>query len=158
MMKIINQHSPQAVRSSPLEKHPGDLPGQKTEGTESFDAFLQRARRAEEVAQRPEGADVEGMKKAAEQFETFFLGQLFKTMRQTVPKDGLFEQGFSSEVYTEMLDQEYARSLSEKGGIGLAEVLERQFIGEEPTNAHTLPGLQDSETAMDFEEDTADFD
>jgi Rod binding domain-containing protein len=70
-------------------------------------------------------------------------------MRETVPKDGLFEQGFSSEVYTEMLDQEYARSLSENGGIGLAEVLERQFIGEDPSLASSgLMGL-DEDGALD---------
>ena len=127
----------QTKRANPLEKHPGDLVGQKpsVEETESFDAFLERARRAEKTAQRPEGTDPEAVEQAAKQFESFFLAQILKNMRQTIPKDGLFEQGFSSEVYTEMLDQEYARSLSESGGIGLADVLQRQFLGEKPPRA-----------------------
>lgn len=131
MMKLFEPGSAPPKRANPLEKHPGDLPGAKAPAQEGFEAFLKKARRAEEVARRPDGVDVEGIGRAAQQFESFFLASLFKTMRQTVPKDGLFEQGFSSEVYTEMLDQEYARSLSEGGGIGLADVLERQFLGNQ---------------------------
>lgn len=144
MMKLFGpkvaqqaQAQTRTKRANPLEKHPGDLVGQKAsiEETQSFEAFLQKARRAEKTAQRPEGTDPDAVGEAAKQFESFFLAQILKNMRQTIPKDGLFEQGFSSEVYTEMLDQEYARSLSESGGIGLADVLERQFLGETPPQA-----------------------
>lgn len=133
MMKLFAPKTAAAPqRANPLEKHPGALPGEQAPAeAESFEAFLQRARRGEKAAQRAEGPDTEGIKRAAQQFESFFIAALFKTMRQTVPKDGLFEQGFSNEVYTEMLDQEYARSLSEGGGIGLGKVLERQFLGDE---------------------------
>ncbi len=126
-MKI---HDP---RPNPLASPPGDTLGQKHHdemGQEvNFKAFLDRARRAENASQADDAPDPEGVKRAAEQFESFFLSQLLKTMRETVPEGGLFEQGFDNEVYTEMLDQEYARSLAEQGGIGLADVLVRQLGG-----------------------------
>ncbi|MEL6181670.1 MAG: rod-binding protein [Myxococcota bacterium] len=87
----------------------------------------------EELALETEQAQRSGrrasIRKAAKEFEAHFLTHMFKVMRETVPKDGLFKQSFSNDTYTSMLDQEYARTLSDGGGFGLAAVLERQFAG-----------------------------
>jgi Rod binding domain-containing protein len=65
--------------------------------------------------------------KVAREFEALFVGMMLKSMRETVGKDKLTGGGHGEEVYRSMLDQEYAKSLTEHGGIGLTAMLERQL-------------------------------
>lgn len=65
-------------------------------------------------------------KEVAQQFESLFVGMMVKSMRDTLPKDGLFSSN-QMEAYQDMFDKQLALDLSSKGGIGLAEVIERQI-------------------------------
>ena len=65
-------------------------------------------------------------KEVAQQFESIFVGMMVKSMRDTLPKDGLFASN-QMEAYQEMFDQQLALDLSRRGGIGLADVIERQI-------------------------------
>jgi len=69
----------------------------------------------------------EGLKAAAQQFETLFLQMVMKSMRDTVPQDGLLNSD-QSRFYTGMLDQQMAQNLSTSGkGIGFARLIEQQL-------------------------------
>lgn len=68
-----------------------------------------------------------GLKEASKQFEALFIQMMLKSMRAAVPKSELSSNS-QTEIYTEMLDQQWAQSLSGKG-IGLAEQLTRQLSG-----------------------------
>ncbi|MDP3440535.1 MAG: flagellar assembly peptidoglycan hydrolase FlgJ [Azonexus sp.] len=69
----------------------------------------------------------EGLKAAAQQFETLFLQMVMKSMRDTVPQDGLLNSD-QSRFYTGMLDQQMAQNLSTSGkGIGFAKLIEQQL-------------------------------
>lgn len=70
----------------------------------------------------------EEIRKVSEDFESFFLSYMLKVMRETIPEGGLFESGFSKDIYTNMLDDAYSREISEAGGIGLADVMEVQLL------------------------------
>lgn len=63
------------------------------------------------------------LKKATGEFEEFFLHQMMKEMRKTVPKDGLIAKKHGEEIFNDMLDQKYAGLLSKKGGFGLSDFL-----------------------------------
>jgi flagellar protein FlgJ len=68
---------------------------------------------------------------AAKQFETVFMNMLLKSMRDTVPKDGMFDNS-ESRTYQGMLDQQLAQGLSGNGtpgskGTGLAELIVKQL-------------------------------
>lgn len=67
------------------------------------------------------------LKKAAKEFEAFFLNYLLKTMRESVPKDGLFGGGTGEEIYTSMLDETLSKEMAKKGGIGIAELMLKQL-------------------------------
>jgi len=68
------------------------------------------------------------IKEAAQDFEAFFLTQIFKEMRKTLPEGGLFEQGPQEKMMLEMLDEKMSDQLAHKGsGIGLAQVLMHQL-------------------------------
>lgn len=72
-------------------------------------------------------------KKVAElsrEFEAIFLEQMIRSMRATIPKDGILNAGNAEDVYQSMLDSEYAKSMTQQGsGIGLGAALQRQ-LGE----------------------------
>jgi flagellar protein FlgJ len=79
----------------------------------------------------------EGLKAAAQQFETLFLQMVMKSMRDTVPQDGLLNSD-QSRFYTGMLDQQMAQNLSTSGkGIGFAKLIEQQ-LGKRVTNGGEL--------------------
>ena len=83
---------------------------------------------------------------ASREFESLFMHQLFKSMRATISKDegSLSEAGMGGEMFTDMLDMEYAKTASENGGIGLADLVAEQFgvageSGAEGQRAAHLP-------------------
>ncbi len=98
----------------------------------------------------------EAIRAAAKEFESLFLHQLFKSMRSTIPKEGMMDAGMGGEMFTDMLDQEYAKNAAQKGGIGLADMISEQFgAGEaadgagqhEPRRPHGVNVAQQSLTA-----------
>ena len=83
----------------------------------------------------PADREAAAAKKVAKEFETMFVGMMLKSMRETVGKDKLTNGGHGEEVYRSMLDQEYAKSLTEHGGVGLTAMLERQLGKSAPGGA-----------------------
>ena len=78
---------------------------------------------------------VEAAKEVATQFEAMFIQMMLKSMRDAVPKGGLFDSN-DMETYTEMADQQIAINLAKSGGIGLADVITRQLtLGRTDTAA-----------------------
>ena len=77
------------------------------------------------------GGDSESnIKKVAQEFESLFLNEMLKSMRKAneVFGEGNFMNSNESKTYQDMHDQQLAVTLSKnKGGIGLASVLERQL-------------------------------
>ncbi len=99
---------------------------------------------AESLARKAsaKGQDPEALRSAAREFESLFLHQLFKSMRQTVLKDedSLLDAGMGGEMFTDMLDMEYAKQSAAQGGIGLAEIVAQQF-GVEMNDAQAPTSL-----------------
>ena len=67
----------------------------------------------------------ETIRAAAKQFEAVLMNMMLKSMRDTVPQDGMFDNE-QSKMFTGMLDQQLTGKLSEKG-LGLTDVLVRQL-------------------------------
>ena len=55
------------------------------------------------------------------ELETFLVKNLLSSMRSTVQKSNLIEQGFAGKIYEDMLYDEYAKDLTRNAGFGLAE-------------------------------------
>lgn len=71
--------------------------------------------------------DPETLDRICSEMESLFVNHLLKEMRNTIPEDGLVGRSPARDITTSMLDAELARTLSDGGGIGLAEVLKRQL-------------------------------
>ncbi|MDD5452530.1 MAG: rod-binding protein [Desulfovibrionales bacterium] len=96
----------------------------------------------------------EKLKAACAEFESLFIHQLLKMMRDAVPKTALFHGGPGEDIYTSMFDQEVARKMAEDRGIGLGKQLYEQ-VSEAiaKTRRNEIPGsigrggLKDKETS-----------
>lgn len=90
-------------------------------------AALDRAVESRLPERTATGDDPAAIHDAAKQFEAVFMHQVFKSMRATVPREGLMDAGFGGEVFTDMLDQEYATLASQSGALGLADLIAEQL-------------------------------
>ncbi len=97
------------------------------------------------TARRPSDKDAVAARRVAKDFESLFVGMMIKSMRETVGKDKLINGGHGEEVYRSLLDQEYARSLTEHGGVGLTAIVERQLVKTAP-GAAVNQGIQSHDT------------
>lgn len=80
-------------------------------------------------------------RKAAEQFESYFLQQMMKEMRATIEKSELSE-GHAMETYQDLMDKEVAQQMVRRGGIGLANMLEQQMLKQQAAAVSTQDALR----------------
>ena len=66
------------------------------------------------------------LKGAAQQFEQVFLNMMLKSMREATPQEGMFDNE-QTKMFTGMLDQQLAQSMSSGHGVGLADIMIRQL-------------------------------
>ena len=62
------------------------------------------------------------MEKVARDFESVFVNKLLESMRKAVPKSGLLDSS-ALDMYQSMMDQEMAKNMSERKGMGLGEMV-----------------------------------
>ena len=72
--------------------------------------------------------DVNASRKAAEEFESFFMTQMLEHMFEGIETDGYFGGGYGEGIYRSMMLQEYGRVLAKSGGIGIADMVNRELI------------------------------
>ena len=71
------------------------------------------------------------LKEVAKQFEAIFLRQMIGTMRQSGGGEGIFDSS-ATEQFRDMSDARTADSMAEKGALGIAEMLLRQYESRTP--------------------------
>ena len=77
---------------------------------------------------KPETGDQKKLWSACKDFESIFIGQMLKQMRDSVQTSDPLNQGAANKMWRGMLDDETAKTMSKSGGIGLAEGLYRQMV------------------------------
>lgn len=63
---------------------------------------------------------------ACKEFETYFVEQMFKSMRATVHKEEDSESSYM-DMFEDTLYQEYAQNVTESGQLGIAQALYEQM-------------------------------
>ena len=82
------------------------------------------------AAVSPRESEAERLHKTARDLEGVFVEQLFKAMRETVPKGGgVVDGGSGEEMFTGLLDQRLSAEAPAKWQHGLADALFRQLRG-----------------------------
>lgn len=91
---------------------------------------------------RKGGDEKAALKEAAKQFESLFMRELIKSMREATQKSGLMD-GEGADLGTDLLDQQFAVQLSGLPG-GLSEAIERQLARQMSTTDTTKGAATDA--------------
>jgi len=72
--------------------------------------------------------DDKKLREACQELEAVFVNQLLRQMRATVPRGGILEESTGSQIYREMLDEEYSKLIAKSpGNLGIGEMLYKQL-------------------------------
>ena len=85
----------------------------------------------------------------AEQFEAYFIQQMMKAMRESVEKSDLVDSGHM-DMYQDLMDKEVSMQMVRRGGMGLADMLEKQMLQQQQNLANaqaTAAGMATSPAA-----------
>lgn len=72
--------------------------------------------------------DPAAARKAGEDFESFFLSQVFQNMFAGIDADPLFGGGNGETVYRSLLLQQYSKVAARSGGVGIADAVQREIL------------------------------
>ncbi|WP_413583406.1 rod-binding protein [Bdellovibrio sp. HCB288] len=70
----------------------------------------------------------EKLRDVSKMYEKHFLGEMMKAMRSTVHESGFIQVNQAEKIFREQLDGEYVDKWSEKGGIGLSNLIYDQLV------------------------------
>jgi len=90
--------------------------------TGTYHDFHDLTRLRAEAGQQTEGS----IQATAQQFEAYFIQEMMKSMRKTVEKSELLEDG-KTEFYEEMMDKELSMLMARRGSLGLGQMLVSQL-------------------------------
>ena len=102
------------------------IPSLKNQGNVFSHMTASKMDRLQKQAESGEYKDEQELRALAKQFEAIFVNQLMKSMRKTLPKEGMLSS-FSGDMYNSMFDEEVAGEMSKGRGMGLADVLYTQL-------------------------------
>ncbi|MDU1025530.1 MAG: flagellar assembly peptidoglycan hydrolase FlgJ, partial [Leclercia adecarboxylata] len=85
------------------------------------------------------GKDPAGnIRPVARQVEGMFVQMMLKSMREALPKDGIFSSD-STRLYTSMYDQQIAQQMTSGKGLGLADVIVKQMAAAQGVPPEETP-------------------
>ena len=109
-------------------------------GASDFAETLRRTAASQTAPQTPSPspqssrfAEIDKTDKLYEQcveLEIFLVKTLIGSMRNTVQKSGLIEEGFAGKMYEDMLYDEYARDFAKNAAFGMAEMAYLELTGQ----------------------------
>jgi flagellar protein FlgJ len=77
--------------------------------------------------------DPAAAKKTGQDFEAFFLSQVFENMFSGVGSDPVFGGGTGETVYRSLLLQQYSKVAAKSGGLGIADTVQREILRAQET-------------------------
>ena len=83
------------------------------------------AQRLKTLEGSPDGAKVV---KAAREFESFFISQMFEHMFSGISTDGPFGGGPSEGIWRSLLVTEMGKEISRRGGFGIADNVQAEML------------------------------
>lgn len=68
------------------------------------------------------------VREVAEMYEKHFLREMVKAMRSTVGEGGMLPTNQAEKIFSEQLDEKYVDNWSQRGGVGLADLIQDQLM------------------------------
>jgi flagellar protein FlgJ len=115
----------------------------KNSGNDDFAEMLKRTAASQSTDNDPAStssriAKIDKTDKLYEQcqeLEIFLVKTLVSSMRSTIQKSGLVDEGFAGKMYEDMLYDEYARSFTKSANFGMAEMAYLELTGQRGKSA-----------------------
>lgn len=63
------------------------------------------------------------LREAAKMYEQHFMREMVKAMRQSIQESELTQSSFGEKIWKEQLDNQYVENWSERGGVGLSDMI-----------------------------------
>jgi len=95
----------------------------------------------------------ERTREAAEQFESFFIGQMLEYMHTGVSGQGYFGGGHAEDVWRSMLNQEYGKEIAKSSSLGVADAVMRSLLSNQE-QASNLPPMTKPLASANTSKDT----
>jgi flagellar protein FlgJ len=92
----------------------------------------------------------EKFKNACADFEAIFIQHMFQSMKQSLPREGLFGQSSQMDMYESMYYQEVATQLARGKGLGMGEALYRQLMHQQKLADEQRAAADGSAEAVDM--------
>jgi Rod binding domain-containing protein len=73
-------------------------------------------------------ADIARVRRAAVEFEAFFLAQALQPMFAGIDAEEPFGGGFAEDMWRSMQVEQYGKALAKSGGIGIADTVVRELL------------------------------
>lgn len=84
------------------------------------------------VSATPPPSETEALKgrarRAAQEFESVFLTAFIEQMQSEIDTDGPFGGGHAEKIYRSMMADQYARSIAQSGGVGIADQVYAEIL------------------------------
>lgn len=88
----------------------------------------------------PIGTDkIEQIRTQAKELESVFLNTLLSEMFSSIKTEGEFGGGYAEETWRGMQSEQYAASLAQNGGVGIAEQIMRQLLSAQESAQNSAP-------------------
>ncbi|MCD6035537.1 MAG: chemotactic signal-response protein chel [Rickettsiales bacterium] len=73
---------------------------------------------------------------AGKEFEAIFLSQMLSHMFEGVSTDPMFGGGASENIYRSYMIDEYSKILTERGGVGIADHVQKEILKLQEAESH----------------------
>ncbi len=93
------------------------------------------------------GLDIEKTRAAVQDFEAFFISQMFEQMYATVPVNDTFGGGNAEKIFRSMMIDEYGKMTAKSGGIGLTDQMMAQILRQQESDAAALSSTAQTQGA-----------
>lgn len=113
-----------ALRNEQIERKITDQV-QREGGNGAFRSMLQES--IGDVEKKPVD---QKLMDTCEEMESIFMGKMFKQMRDNVQKTKWLHGGFAEDVFSDMLYDQYALSVSKNSKLGMAEMIYKELSGQ----------------------------
>ncbi len=122
---------------------------QDDEKIKSFSDALEKAQ---------EEGDDEELKKVSQQFEAFFINEIFKSMRKSSEwGEGLTEKSHARGMYESMLDEKFSDEIASGKGIGMADLIYKQMSKQYSISSKSEVASGEADTEDDDEQTSVDI-
>jgi soluble lytic murein transglycosylase-like protein len=81
-------------------------------------------------------------RKVAQEFEALFTSYMMKSMRSTIERSDFLPESLGEKIYTSMLDDEYAKQISDEGSLGLADLIYKEIAKNQDNETSSLDILR----------------